>query len=110
MTEKQLSEIMYEVCDSLDAPITHEESELIMHYSKAIKRKLEAGQHETIVMVPCPFCSGDAIINKRKNGNFEVGCDSKECYGWSCNDSLCECEDGFTSKRKAIEKWNQRAT
>ena len=75
-----------------------------------LEQRLEAGQHETIVMLPCPFCSGDAILNKRKNGNFEVGCDSKECYGWSCNDSLCECEDGFTSKRKAIEKWNQRAT
>jgi len=50
MTEKELSEIMYEVCDSLDVSITHEESELIMHYSKAIKRKLKAGQNETIVM------------------------------------------------------------
>lgn len=50
MTDKQLSEIMYGVCDSLNVPLTHEESELIMHYSKAIKRKLEAGQHETIVM------------------------------------------------------------
>ena len=49
MTEKQLSEIMYEVCDSLNVPLTHEESELIMHHSKAIKRKLESGQHETIV-------------------------------------------------------------
>lgn len=57
----------------------------------------------------CPFCGKKAVIIKRPNKMWAIGCLSMSCFAWQCTDKNCKsCTDGYAKKQNAIEAWNKR--
>jgi len=53
-------------------------------------------------LLPCPFCGEIPVVNKRKNGTWEVRCTNENC-------GVIVMTDEKISKKLAIKTWNYRA-
>jgi len=60
---------------------------------------------ERIVMLPCPFCGGDAGVGRcyQGGGYYFVNCTE-------CNASTDQLSGFPFTKKDAVELWNKRAT
>jgi hypothetical protein len=59
-------------------------------------------------LLPCPFCGGDARVNKTWSPDYNGK--GKAFYWVSCKRSTCEGKSGHRStKNMAAVKWNTRA-
>lgn len=51
---------------------------------------------------PCPFCGGEAQLDKNEFGHVNASCKDHKCRGWAC------CLN-YNNKKEAVDAWNRRA-